>query len=175
MQWFTLRPTFEIELNESRQDAVKKIDEAYQRVENRKLFQVFGDYGELHVPPAEHRVWSPHLAFSIDQRGEHACIHGRFAPRFEIWTFVWICYMALACTAFFGFILGFSQFMIGSTAWGTWIGVAAMVLWAILIAVAHIGQQLSADQMRGLQIQLQEFLSSARLRFNTDIAEPSAK
>lgn len=164
MQWFTLRPTFEIQLSDSRDEAVEKIDRAYKQAENKKLLLVFGEYGELHLPPSEHRVWSPHLSFSVNRNGDHAYIHGRFAPRLEIWTFVWICYMTFAFTAFFGFILGFSQYMIGAHAWGNWIGIIALLLWATLIVVAHIGQQLSTDQMHALQNQLNDFLGAAKLQ-----------
>lgn len=163
MQWFTLRPTFEIQLADSRQDAIEKIDRAYRQLENNQFLQVFGEYGELHLPPSVHRVWSPQLSFSVYPKDDHSYIHARFAPRLEIWMFVWICYLTFAFSAFFGFILGFSQFMIGIGAWGTWIGLAALLLWAILIAVAHVGQQLSADQMHTLQLQLDEFLRSANL------------
>jgi hypothetical protein len=163
MQWFTLRPTFDIHLTESRQDAVDKIDRAYKRAVDKQHFLLFGEYGELHVPASEHRVWSPQLSFSINPRGERSVIHGRFAPRLEVWTFVWICYLTFAFSAFFGFILGFSQFMIGAHAWGTWIGVFAMLLWGSLLAIAHVGQQLSADQMRTLQGQLADFLRTAEL------------
>ena len=163
MQWFTLRPTFEIQLVDSRQDALEKIDRAYKQLEDKQFLLVFGEYGELHLPPSEHRVWSPQLSFSVYQKGDHSCIHARFAPRLEIWMFVWICYMTLAFSAFFGFILGFSQFMIGIGAWGNWIGMAALLLWGTLVAVAHIGQQLSADQMHALQLQLDEFLTNAKL------------
>jgi hypothetical protein len=164
MQWFTLRPTFEIQLMDTQQDAIEKIDRAYKLVENRKLLLVFGEYGELHLPSSEHRVWSPHLSFSVYQKGDRSFILGRFAPRLEIWTFVWICYMTFAFSAFFGFILGFSQFMIGTNPWGTWIGVAALLLWGTLVIVAHVGQQLSTDQMHALEVQLKEFLNQAQLQ-----------
>ncbi len=163
MQWFRLRPTFEIPLAESRQEAVRKIDDAYQQVNDRSLMKIFGDYGELYLPKAEHRIWSPNLSFSVDNHEDHACIHGRFAPRFEVWTFVWICYMAFGFTAFFGFILGFSQFMIGTLSWGIWIGCVAMLLWGGLIVVAHVGQQLSSDQMHALEERFDTFLSAAEL------------
>ncbi len=163
MQWFTLRPTFDIQLLETRDHAVEKIDRAYRLLENKKHFLLFGEYGELHLPASEHRIWSPQLSFSVNPRGDHCFIHGRFAPRLEIWTFVWICYLTFAFTAFFGFILGLSQFMIGSNAWGTWIGVVALMLWGALVAIAHVGQQLSVDQMRTLQGQFADFLSRADL------------
>ena len=152
---------------DSQQDAVEKIARAYKLVENSKLILVFGEYGELHLPPSEYRVWSPYLAFSVNQKGDQSFVHGRFAPRLEVWTFVWICYMTFAFSAFFGLILGFSQFMIGARAWGTWIGLCALLFWGTLILVAHIGQQLSSDQMHILQTRLNEFLDSADLRRQT--------
>jgi TM2 domain-containing membrane protein YozV len=164
MQLFAFRPTFEIQLIDSQQDAIEKIDHAYKLFGDRKLLLIFGEYGELHLPSSEHRVWTPHLFFSVYPKGERSFILGRFAPRLEIWTFVWICYMTFAFSAFFGFILGFSQFMIGSNAWGTWIGVAALLLWGTLVIVAHVGQQLSSDQMHSLQAQLNEFLNQAQLQ-----------
>ena len=164
MQLFSLRPTFEIQLMDSQQDAVEKVGRAYKLVENNKLILVFGEYGELHLPPSEYRVWSPYLAFSVNKKGDHSFVHGRFAPRLEVWTFVWICYMTFAFSAFFGLVLGFSQFMIGARAWGTWIGLCALLFWGTLILVAHIGQQLSSDQMHILQTRLNEFLDSADLR-----------
>ncbi len=163
MQWFTLRPTFDIQLDESFQEAVEKLANAHKQLEDRKHFLLFGEYGELHLPANEHRVWSPHLSFSINPKGDQAFIHGRFAPRIEVWTFVWICYMTFAFSAFFGFILGFSQYMIGAMAWGNWIGVVAMLLWGGLVAIAHIGRQLSSDQMHTLRGRLTDFLRSAQI------------
>ena len=163
MQWFSLRPTFEIAVADSQQEAVRKIRQAYEQEADRKLTQLFGDYGELHLPTSEHRIWSPHLSFSIEQRGEQTLIHGRFAPRFEIWTFVWIGYMAFGFSAFFGFILGFSQFMIRTYSWGTWIGLVALLLWIGLIVIAHVGQQWSADQMHALKHRLDDLLDRAQV------------
>ena len=77
MQWFSLRPTFEIPIADSQQDAVRKIDQVYQQATDRKLLQVFGEYGELHLPSSEHRIWSPHLSFSVDKRSDCASIHGQ--------------------------------------------------------------------------------------------------
>ncbi len=74
--------------------------------------------------------------------------------------------MAFAMAAFFGFTLAYAQHMIGSKAWGLWLGFIALLLWILLIAVAHIGQQLSADQMHQLRRSLDEFLQSAGLQID---------
>jgi len=71
--------------------------------------------------------------------------------------------MAFGFSAFFGFILGYSQFMIGTNSWGMWIGLVALLLWAALIVIAHVGQQWSSDQMHALQNRLDELLNNAKL------------
>jgi hypothetical protein len=164
MHWFRLRPTFDIPLLESHETAVAKLGNAYAEHPKGKLLMVYGEYGEIHLPATEHRLWSPYLAFCVDRQGEHSKIHGRFAPRIEIWTLVWICYMVCAFSAFFGFMLAFSQYMIGASAWGNWIGMIALALWIALIATAETGQRWSTDQMHGLRAQLEQFLDAARMQ-----------
>ncbi len=122
MQLFVLRPTFDFVLLETHEQAVEKITAAYQLSTNQNLLRVFGEYGEIHLPKSEHRIWSPHLSFSLDGRDGKTIVHGRFAPRFEIWTFVWMGYMAFAMAAFFGFTLAYAQYMIRSYPWGLWLG-----------------------------------------------------
>lgn len=165
MSWFKLRPTFELSLGESQQEAVEKLKAAYAARPKDGRIMLYGDYGEVHIPPKEHRFWTPYLAFSIDNRdGQRSTLHARFAPRIEIWTVVWIFYMVFAFSAFFGFILGFSQFMIGHAAWGNWIGLVSLLMWAGLIATAETGQRWSTDQMHTLREQLDELLNNARIQ-----------
>jgi TM2 domain-containing membrane protein YozV len=164
MGWFTLRPTFTVPLSESQQTAVEKLQLAYSLRQKDGRIMVYGEYGEVHLPSAVHRFWTPYLAFSIDRDGQRSILHGRFAPRIEIWTVVWIFYLVFAFSAFFGFILGFSQFMIGQIAWGSWVGIAALLLWLGLIALAETGQRWSADQMQLLRQQLDELITSAQIQ-----------
>ena len=164
MHWFRLRPTFDIPLTESHDSAVAKLGSAYAEMPKDKLLMVFGEYGEIHVPATEHRLWSPYLAFCVDQQGDQARIHGRFAPRLEIWTFVWICYMVFAFSAFFGLMLAFSQYMIGAPAWGNWIVLISLILWVGLIATAETGQRWSSDQMDRLRMQLEQLLDAAGMQ-----------
>ncbi len=168
MKWFQLRPTFEIPIQESRQHVIEKLAAACINVAQGELFRMHGEYGEIHLPQAEHRLWSPHLSFYITQRGSSQIILGRFAPRVDVWTSVWIFYLLMAFTAFFGFTLAYSQWMLGSAVWGIWIGVLPLLAIAVLYLVAHFGQQWSVDQMHQLREKLNGILRDAQIAVQQD-------
>jgi len=157
MSIFSLRPTFEIPLAEERQPAIDKLAAEFTRSQQLG-FLMHGEYGELHLQAAEHRLWSPHLSFYVSQRGEQTLIHGRFAPRLEVWTFVWVIYLAMSFTAFFGLALAYSQWMLGESGWGLWVATLAVLAIAALYVIANVGQQWSSDQMSSLRVRLEEIL-----------------
>ncbi|HBJ37432.1 MAG TPA: hypothetical protein DDZ51_22295 [Planctomycetaceae bacterium] len=163
MQWFRLRPTFEIQLDIDRSEAMRRIQTHYDSLGPIHSMFLHGEYGEFHLASAEHRLWSPHLSFYVDQQGDQALIHGRFAPRLEVWAFVWVVYLAMAFSAFFGVALAYSQWSLGGSAWGGWVAVVAIVAIFTLYAVAHIGQQLSSDQMHTLRDRMDTFLRDAKI------------
>jgi len=163
MQWFRLRPTFEIPLTLGRAEAMKRIQTHYDRLCPTSSMFLHGEYGEFHLPRAEHRLWSPHLSFYVQEEGEQGLIHGRFAPRLEVWTFVWVIYLAMAFSAFFGLALGYSQWSLGGTAWGGWIAAVAIAVILALYGIASVGQQLSSDQMDTLRQRLDGFLLDAEI------------
>lgn len=168
MSWFRLRPTFDIPLELSRQVVIERLSELQANYPNRQLFLMFGEYGELHLPSNQHRLWSPHLSFYLIESNDKAIIHGRFAPRVDVWTVVWIAYLVFLFTAFFGLVLGISQLSLNETAWGLWVAVAAMLLWFSLFAIAHVGQQWSSDQMHHLRDQLEAILQQVKLANPTE-------
>jgi len=163
MQWFRLRPTFEITLTQPRADVMAKIQLQYDRIGPQSAMFLHGEYGEFHLPRAEHRLWSPHLSFYVYEKEGQGLIHGRFAPRLEIWTFVWVVYLAMSFSAFFGFALAYSQWTLGSTAWGAWVSIVALIAIVALYIVAHVGQQWSSDQMATLRGRLDDFLSQSEV------------
>ncbi len=164
MVWYRLRPTFDLIVDHPRATVIEKLQQLQQQVVDKDLFLMFGEYGELHLPSREHRLWSPHLSFYVSDVDNHTLVHGRFAPRVDIWTVVWIAYLVFIFTAFFGVVLGFSQWMLGEWAWGLVIGVCAILCWVSLYVVANVGQQWSSDQMEQLREKLESLLSEAGLR-----------
>lgn len=161
--WFTLRPTFEVPIDVSRELAMQRLLEHYKRINLPSRFFVHGEYGELHLPTEEHRLWSPHLSFYVSTDEEPTRIHGRFAPRLEIWTFVWVLYLAMAFTAFFSFTMAISQWAIGESSWWHWLGFISLLALLGIYAVAQVGQQWSADQMNQLRSWLDQILRDAAL------------
>lgn len=163
LQYLKLRPTFEIPIKVPRDEAMRRLQDAYRRENDHRRFFVHGEYGELHIPPVEHRLWTPHLSFYVCDLGPTPFIHARFAPRLEVWTLVWVVYLALAFSAFFSFIIAYSQWAIGETTWWHWLGLLALLAILALYLIAHIGQQLSADQMQTLRGGLEQILTEANI------------
>ena len=159
--WFVLRPTFEFPIAVVRELAMQRLQEIYQLRNQPTRFFVHGEYGELHLPKEEHRFWSPHLSFYVAEQDGKAMIHGRFAPRLEVWTLVWIMYLAMAFTAFFSFTMAYSQWAINEASWWYWPGIVALLAIAAIYVVAHFGQQWSSDQMLKLRGWLDEILEEA--------------
>ncbi|MCA9133297.1 MAG: hypothetical protein KDA45_09090 [Planctomycetales bacterium] len=153
---------------------MQKLQAEFERVGQPDSFFLHGEYGELHLPPSEHRLWSPHLSFYVSEREEQGLIHGRFAPRMEVWTFVWIVYLAMSFTTFYGFTLAYSQWMLGERGWGLWVAGGALLAIAVLYIVAHVGQQWSSDQMSLLRQRLEAILQAAGVPLSRVDAPQSA-
>lgn len=156
-----LRPTFEVPIRVPRETMIERLGDLANQHDTPDLFRMHGEYGELHLPPSEHRVWSPHLSFYVTDHGQDHCVLGRFAPRVDVWTSVWIFYLLMAFTSFFGFTLAYSQWALGHSAWGLWIGVVPLFLIAALHVVAIVGQSWSEDQMHSLREQLEALVAKA--------------
>ncbi|MEQ1902935.1 MAG: hypothetical protein ABL888_01960 [Pirellulaceae bacterium] len=161
MQWFRLRPTFQLELIDSREVVIEKLKMFHGQASNSDHFQLFGEYGELHLPAREHRLWSPHLSFYVLAKDSGSTIHGRFAPRVDVWTVVWISYLLMIFTAFFSGALAISQWQLGQSLWGLWLMITALLVWALIYVVAQVGQQWSGDQMLALRERLEAMLLAA--------------
>lgn len=184
-----LRPTFEIALRDSREAAIAKLSGHYPGSMPRDLYLIFGEYGELHLPQTEHRLWSPHLSFYVmEVDGEYdgefdgghvdrpATLHGRFAPRLNVWTSLWIVYLSMTFTTFFGLMIAATQWFMGETAWGLGLAVFGGSVIASIYAIASAGQRWSADQMRFLRDQLDRVLAEADVdRRPIDVASFSVR
>lgn len=164
MFWVRLRPTFEILLTLDRAEVIERLRRQCSQIAQASRFRMHGEYGELHLAKEEHRLWSPHLSFYVTDADKHSLLHGRFAPRLEVWTCVWAIYLAMTFSAFFGLILGYAQWMLGERPWGLMVVATATVVILALYLIANIGQQWSADQMAALRLRLEEILENAELK-----------
>jgi hypothetical protein len=89
---------------------------------------------------------------------------GRFAPRPNVWTLVWILYLAFFCAIFFAAIFGGSQWLVGEFPWAWAIVLATIVPYAGLFLASQIGQSLCSDQMELLRGRLDGVLGEAGLQ-----------
>jgi len=107
-----MRPTFELQLPFPKVNVVQRVGIELKAPPWNSTSLVFDDYVELHIAPSELRYWSPHLTITFDGDEEKTFIRGRFAPRQEVWTLVWIVYLALAFTGFFAAVFAYSLWIL---------------------------------------------------------------
>lgn len=161
----SIRPTFQILIESSKSEAVLRFAEVMRTRTPASLHLVHGEYSEFHLEDHLHRLWSPHLSvyFMEDDQTTGCKLIGRFAPRPNLWTLIWIFYLALFCCIFFALLVGGSQWMIGHFPWGWVIAVPSAILYAALFIASQIGQSLCHDQMDLLRNRLDQTLLQAGL------------
>lgn len=163
-QW-AIEPTFQLELLAPMEAAVPRFQDAILQRENDSLYLTYGEYAEFHLEPELHRLWSPHLTvYFTPGTSEGRCLlRGRFAPRPNLWTLIWIFYLAFFCAIFFAGIFAGSQWLVGEFPWGLAIVAATVALYAGLFTASQIGQSLCSDQMDLLRSRLDDTLRDAGL------------
>jgi hypothetical protein len=160
-----IQPTFRLDVSAAKEVAVPRFQSAMERRGDGQLYMSHGEYAEFHLEPEMHRLWSPHLlVYFVDGNSDDRCsLIGRFAPRPNLWTLIWIFYLAFFCSIFFAGIFAGSQWLVGEFPWGLAIVAATLVLYAGLFIASQIGQSLCADQMDLLRGRLDKVLTDAGL------------
>jgi hypothetical protein len=156
-----MRPTFELELPYPKSEFVRLVQAELKKPQWHSTSLVFDDYAELHIPPSERRYWSPHLSLSFDGDDHQTQVLGRFAPRQEVWTLVWIIYLVLAFTAFFALIFAYAQWTLGQSMWVILIAPLALAGIGTLYVISYVGQQLSSDHMESLRSDWSKIIEQA--------------
>jgi hypothetical protein len=158
-----LRPTFEIHLPLDRDEVDRRIRLILKQDLWKPISSSFERYTELHVPKDEVRYWSPNLSLLVDHdSGSGTRIYARFAPRQDVWTFVWVIYMALTFTAFFAMIYVYAVSLMKQSTWMSVVPILAIIGIAMLHIASRIGQQLSSDQMVTLRDNCDRLLDQVR-------------
>ena len=147
-----LTPAFDMYLPLPVSTVDQKIREILSREPWSQNCLAFERFAELHVPKTELRYWTPHLSLTLDDDGANGTrIHARFEPRQEVWTFVWVVYLALGFTAFFSMIYVYAVSLLRQSTWMSVLPILALAGIATLHFASRTGQRWSADQMQKLR------------------------
>ena len=147
----SLRPTFEFELPYDCEIVAARLGQELRSEAARTTNIFFGKYAELHIPSKDIRLWSPHLSLYLEGNEDHTRVICRLGPRQEIWTFVWILYLALTFLAFFAVIYTISLWSLGQYTWFGLFPPIAMLGIGLIYLASRVGQSWSSDQMHLLR------------------------
>ena len=152
MQPLKMQPTFTLELPGNADQVLVELRRAIKVPELEGLAESAGPCLDFKIEAADQRFWSPHLSISLsDNESETTEIHGRFAPRPEIWTMIMAVYFGTITFGFFAAIYGYVQWSLGQTPWALVVVPVGVALIAGLHLASLVGQRLSSDQMELLR------------------------
>lgn len=158
----SMRPTFQMVVPVSKQELHRRIHERLTSCQWKWESYSFDGYFEMHVPTKDIRCWSPHLSISMDEHGGETRIYGRFAPRQQVWTLVWVLHLAFVFSALFALLFALSSMHAKDNEWRwIWMLCPASVLGIVLLyVVSYVGQSWSRDQIDSLRSQWDELIDS---------------
>ncbi len=156
-----MRPTFRISLAGTLEDAIKRLRIAMARGDLGQHADAAGSCLDFRTPPADRRLWSPHLSVQLTPTDQGVELFGRFCPRPEVWTLVMMLYFAAAFVGICGALYACAQIMLGDAPWA----LVALPVSAAAILGLHLlslaGQRLSEDQMEQLRDRLDRVVTEA--------------
>ncbi len=156
-----MRPTFRISLAGTLEDAIKRLRIAMARGDLGQHADAAGSCLDFRTPPADRRLWSPHLSVQLTPTDQGVELFGRFCPRPEVWTLVMMLYFAAAFVGICGALYACAQIMLGDVPWA----LVALPVSAAAILGLHLlslaGQRLSEDQMEQLRDRLDRVVTEA--------------
>lgn len=163
----SLRPTFILDVASPKQEFFRQLVDVLQTSQGSTTSLVFEDFVELHIPENELRYWSPHLSLHFEGDENHTRVFGRFAPTQNVWTFVWIVYLALAFAIFFALIYAYAQWSLGEHPWAIYIVPVAIIGIGLLYLASYVGQSWSVDQIHRLRDEWDRLVESAMAQTNS--------
>jgi hypothetical protein len=112
----------------------------------------------LSVSSEEAMTWSPYLDLDFEPQPDGTRIRGRFGPSPHVWTGFLAIYAALTFLCIGSAMFGLSQLTMGAEPRALWVLPAGGALIGLTYAGALVGQRLGAEQMRELQLTLDDAL-----------------
>lgn len=146
MATIRLRPTFDILVKD--EEPAEVWNRVQLSVEKKGLDGQFRDrFAMISMVESERHFWSPWLHLDLRHDDESTTLHGRFSPHPSIWTALVFGYLVLAVIAFFGAVVGYSQWLSGEAPWGCLVIPIVAVLALLVWGISQVGQRLAHDEM----------------------------
>jgi len=147
MSSFRIRPRFsqivDLDPEAAREQNVSRIDAESGRCEVKS----FPGYVTLLIPEKDQHFWSPQLSLNLEATEEgKTVIHGIYGPNTNVWALFLYGYLLVGSLGMFAGTLGFSQWIVGTPAWGLIVFGALLAIAIGLYLLAQFGQKLGARQ-----------------------------
>ena len=154
-----MRPKFVLELPVPADDAVRRLREGLDTPDLSASTIAAGHHTEFRVDEADRKIWSPRLEVRIEDDAGVSSLHGRFAPRPDVWTGFMFVYFLAWFAVVFGATLGYVQRVSDERAWGYWAVPTGLLIILGIHAASFVGRRFAEDQMRDLRGKLDSVLS----------------
>ncbi len=151
-----LRPTFEMRVDMSQQDAVDSLQRALDAPGVPVQGFARSGMAQINIPDGEATFFSPEMEITIEEVDGRAHLHGKIKPHPRVWTLFTAAHAAVALTAGFAGLFGLSQWMLDQPPWALWAIPAAALVHAFIAGAAFVGQGLSADHVFRLRSFVEE-------------------
>ncbi|GMV44570.1 MAG: hypothetical protein AMXMBFR64_62860 [Myxococcales bacterium] len=159
MAWVQVRPHFEMSVPLPPDTVAVRLRDAVARTPAIEG-NVLSRHAQVTIPAEQRRLWSPWLAFEIEETPEGSHLSGVFLPHPNVWT-LWFALMAMTgFTAFAAAMYGWSQWMAEQPAWAFWALLPCAAVAAALYGGALVGQQLGVEEMARLRAFVAEALDA---------------
>ncbi len=171
---FSLRPSFEIELDMPSGELIDQIASRLgaMRLELRRTRVPGGGVSEptrrdrdqlvITVLPEARHFWSPWLTLDVGPRGEGSHLSATFSPHPSVWTAYMFGYLALGIVLLFSLLFAASVVMMdGGAPWSLWVAGGAVGGAFAMWWVSVLGQKLAAAQMDELRGALTQVIARA--------------
>lgn len=112
----------------------------------------------INYPKRHHHFWSPTIDLSFTKSAkEQTNVRVLFGPEPAIWTMFMFGYSVAGLAILGGLVLGYSQYILGHSAWLFWLAPLGVFLLLLLLLASYFGKHQAQEQT----LQLKHFLESA--------------
>lgn len=154
-----LRPRFKIELNQAKETALQKFEEA-KKTKTGFIISLSDEHIFIRIPKNDQHFWSPQLHLEIISFEDGKCTaHGFFGPNPTVWT-MFMFFHFIVAILFIGFgIWAYTNASLGNS-YAIQIGAMffMLLLWFGLYLGGRIGKATGQSQMKAMYAFMKDIL-----------------